>query len=126
MSELEILEGITPRSTKQEMLDRLQEASKMLEGLRSKLTKQESDRLSKIQEIEARVRAKWESRPTEPVQNVIVSATISELEDTYQFLSEFGEELLPVPMKRLLIGSRVLLGKPLADDPADEQAVKTD
>lgn len=113
---VDVLEGISRRSTKDQMMGRLEEASTIIDRLRSKLAKDERARIKKTREIETRVREKYAARPQEPLQNVIVSATTTEIKETVEFLGEFGPELLPTPLQRLLIGGRVLLGESAEGD----------
>lgn len=110
------VEGVTTRTTKDEMLGRLRQASKDLLTLKSKLSKQETTRLDRLQEIEQRVQKKYASRPTTTVQNVIVSGTVEELTDTAEFLDEFGREILPVMLQRLSIGLDALLKRDASED----------
>lgn len=73
------------------------------------LRRQDRTTKARLQEIEDRLRAKGAVQ-TEDLKQVIVSATEAEWNESIEFLEEF-EELLPVGLKRLVVGGRVLLGQ---------------
>lgn len=96
----DILDGITAKTTKEELMSRLRSAATMLrKGDRAKQTK--------LAEIEERLRNMNQSSAIE-LRQVIVSAPDSDWDETIKFLEEF-DDLLPTPLQRILIGGRVLL-----------------
>lgn len=96
------LEGVTTKTTKEELMSRLKDAGALLRRL---------DRSGKadLQAIEDRLRAKG-TKPHDDLKQVIVSATEQEWKESVEFLEEFAD-LLPTPLQRLVIGGRVLLGQ---------------
>jgi len=102
-----LLEGITSKTTKEELTQRLRRAATLLrKGERAKATR--------LQEIEERLRANVQDAPDYELRQVIVNGTLDEWREMEQFLSEFHEPdkptLLPTSLQRLLIGARVMLG----------------
>lgn len=97
------LEGVSTKTTKEELMNRLREAA-------AKLRIADRTQKAKLQEIEDRLRAKSAGTAPEALRQVIVSATTEEWVTSVEFLEEFGD-LLPPPLARLVIGGRVLLGQ---------------
>lgn len=99
---LDPMEGVTTKTTKEELMERLRNAAAAL---------RRNDRKQKaaLQEIEDRIRAKGVRTP-EMLKQVIVSATEDEWKESIEFLEEF-DDLLPVPLQRLVVGGHVLLGQ---------------
>lgn len=95
------MEGVSSKTTKEELMERLRKAGAALRRV---------DRAHKarLQEVEDRVRAKGAREP-EMLKQVIVSATEDEWKESIEFLEEF-DDLLPVPLQRLVVGGHVLLG----------------
>lgn len=96
------MEGVTTKTTKEELMERLRKAA-------AALRKTDRSQKAVLQEIEDRLRAKGAIN-TADLRQVIVSATDQEWNESIEFLEEF-EDILPVPLKRLVIGGRVLLGQ---------------
>ncbi len=96
------LEGISEKSTKSEMLRRMNELADLVRG-------HEKQRTGKLAEIEDRVRAKYKPGDVPELHNVILSATIEEWADAIDFLENF-EDLLPTALARVRQGGRLLLG----------------
>lgn len=96
------LEGITEKTTKVDMLKRLNELADKLRGYERKRT-------GRLAEIEDRVRAKYKPGELPELHNVIISATIDEWADVIDFLEQF-EDLLPLALDRVRAGGRILLG----------------
>jgi hypothetical protein len=107
MATFDPLEGVTPRTTKEDLMDRLRRAG-------TELRKSDRRRKAALQEVEERIKAKATNQP-ETLRQVIVSATESEWKESIEFLEEFedpkdGTTLLPTPLQRLVVGGHVLLG----------------
>lgn len=82
---------------------------KRLRDLATQLRRQDRDRKTSLTEIEDRLRAKGAQRSVE-LHQVIISSTNDEWKETVEFLEEFeAEDLLPIPLQRLLIGGHTLL-----------------
>lgn len=94
------LEGVSAKTTKDDLMARLRKAA-------TALRKEDRTRKSGLQEIEERLKAKGQV-PRDNLRQVIASATISEWNETIQFLEEL-EAYLPVGLQRLLMGGKVLL-----------------
>lgn len=98
----DILDGITAKTTKEELMGRLRQAATLLR-------RDDRDKKKTVAEIEARLRTKGQ-RTSAPLQQVIVSATDAEWKESVEFLEEFNEVgLLPTPLQRMVIGGRVLM-----------------
>jgi len=93
-----LLEGITPKTTKADLMDRLRKGARKLAGY-------EDERVGRMQEIEERVRATHKS--PDDLRQLIVLATNDEWKETLEFLNEF-EDCLPSPLARFREGVRVL------------------
>lgn len=96
------LEGVDTDTSREVLMERLRRAAAGLRG-------QDRGNKAKLQEIEDRLRAKGAVKH-EQLQQVIVSATNAEWNESIEFLEEF-EDLLPVGLQRLVVGGRVLLGQ---------------
>lgn len=98
------MEGVTGKTTKEDLLERLRKAS-------AALRRNDRQQKARLQEIEERLKAKGMTQPEE-LRQVICSATTEEWKQTIAFLEEFENEgLLPIPLQRLAIGGRVLLNQ---------------
>lgn len=97
MTSTNVLEGITEKSTKAQLLDRLRDAAKRLAG-------QEDARVAKLQEIEERVRAKYTATNTD-LRQVLCTATKQEWQEIIDFFENFGDVLPPV-LKRFNDGAK--------------------
>lgn len=101
------LEGVTTKTTKEDLMDRLRKAAAVIR-------RQDRKKKSRLQEVEERIRAKGSVQP-ELLIKVICSATEEEWQATVEFLEEFegtaSDNLLPVGLQRLVQGGRVLLGQ---------------
>jgi hypothetical protein len=95
------LTGISEKSTKEEMLKRLNE-------LADRIRDYERARTGKLGEIEQRVREKYKPGDLPELHNVVFSATQNEMEQAIVFLEEF-EDVLPTALARLREGGRRLL-----------------
>lgn len=103
----DILAGITDKSSKADMLKKLNELADIIRGTERK-------KAGRLSEIEARVKAKYRPGDVPDLHNVIIAATVEEWEETVEFLEEW-EELLPTALAR--VGGRELLG-PKAEESA--------
>ena len=90
-----LLEGVTPKTTKADLLDRLRKAAKKIAGF-------EDERAAKMQEIEEKVRA---SLKPVSVKTVMVSSTPDEWTEVVDFLENF-EGYLPASLVRLREGAK--------------------
>lgn len=100
------LDGVTTKSTKDELMERLRKAA-------AALRRQDRESKSQLQQIEDRIRAKGAVKP-ETLKQAIVSATEDEWVAAVEFLEEF-DDLLPTALQRLVIGGQVLLGRVQGD-----------
>lgn len=96
------MEGVTSKSTKEDLMERLRRAA-------AALRRADRSQKARLQEIEERLRAKGEVTQ-EHLKFVIVGATEPEWQDSIEFLEEF-EEMLPIALQRQVLGGRVLLGQ---------------
>jgi hypothetical protein len=98
------LEGVTPKTTKEELMGRLKDAA-------AAIRKGDRQHKADLQAVEDRIRAKYAgtAHEHEVLRQVIISATTEEWKESVEFLEEFTD-LLPVPLQRLVMGGRVLLG----------------
>ena len=92
---MSVLEGVTPKTTKADLLDRLRKAAKKIAGF-------EDERAAKMQEIEEKVRA---SLKPVSVKTVMVSSTPDEWTEVVDFLENF-EGYLPASLVRLREGAK--------------------
>ena len=92
---MSVLEGVTPKTTKADLLDRLRKAAKKIAGF-------EDERAAKMQEIEEKVRA---SLKPVSVKTVMVSSTPDEWTEVVYFLENF-EGYLPASLVRLREGAK--------------------
>lgn len=98
------LEGVTPKTTKDELVDRLRKAA-------TALRKGDRQRKATLQEIEDRLRAKAAGGDNADLMQVVGVASAAEWADAIEFLEEFEDDgLLPVALERFLVGGRTLLG----------------
>lgn len=95
------LEGITDKTTKAEMLKRLNDVADRLRGI-------ERERTGKLGEIEERVRAKYKPGDLPELHSIVFMATDPEMKESILFLEEF-EDVLPTALQRLRQGGRLLL-----------------
>lgn len=102
----DLLDGITDRSTKPELMERLRDGAALLR-------RSDRQRKARVQEIEDRIRAKGTVN-TAVLQQVIVSASDEEWKEAIEFLEEF-DDLLPISLQRLVLGGRTLLGQIAAE-----------
>jgi hypothetical protein len=98
---LDPLEGISDKTSKADMLKRLNE-------LADKLRDIAKARTGKLGEIEARVREKYKPGEMPELHNVVFTATDDEMKEAVSFLEEF-EDVLPTALARLRQGGRQLL-----------------
>jgi len=97
------MEGVTGKTTKEELMDRLRRAGALIRS-------QDRKRKADLQEIEDRLVAKGENLT--PLMQCVFNATEQEWEDALAFLEEFEvKALLPTALERLAVGGRTLLGK---------------
>lgn len=101
---MSLLEGITERTTKADMLKRLREGAKKLAGY-------EDQRVARMQEIEEKVRA---SLKPVTLKKVIITSTPEEWKDAAAFLEEF-EGYLPSALARIQEGAREAAGLTTSD-----------
>lgn len=98
---LDPLEGITEKSPKAKMLERLNE-------LADRLRDHGRERTGRLAEIEARVRDKYKPGELPELHNIVFTATDDEMKEAIVFLEEF-EDVLPTALARLRAGGRNLL-----------------
>lgn len=96
------MEGVSTKTTKEELMDRLRRAGVALR-------KNDRQRKAALQEVEDRIRAKG-LPPAADLQQVIVTATEEEWKESIDFLEEF-DDLLPIPLQRLVVGGHALQGQ---------------
>lgn len=112
-ADVDVLAGIDPKkTTKKELLDRLDQAAGIIFGFRRQ-------KVTQLQELEASIRAKHAAHQRDPLMQIIVQGTDAELREAIEFLHDF-DDLLPATLERLVAGSRVLLG--LVDSGQTEHA----
>lgn len=90
-----VLEGVTPKTTKADLLSRLRKAAKQLAGY-------EDENAAKMQEIEERVRG---SLKPVTVKTVMCSSTPEEWKEVVDFLDNF-EDYLPSSLVRIREGAK--------------------
>lgn len=101
------MDGITTRTKKEDLLERIKKLGDVLHGLRS-------ERLTEIQQLEQRIRAKYKPNQFPQLKRVILASTEAELDEAYEFLKDF-EELMPPALQRFHAGLAMLLSKADAD-----------
>lgn len=94
------LEGVTAKTTKEDLMDRLRKAA-------AALRKDDRTNKASLAAIESRLRAKGTYAQNE-LKQVICSATEAEWKESVEFLEEFAD-LLPAALQRLVTGGRVLI-----------------
>lgn len=103
----ELMTGISSKTTKEELTSRLRKMATLAR-------KGEREKMTRLQEIEERLRSQMQDAPDYELRQVIVNGTMQEWAEMEMFLSEFHEpdkpSLLPPSLQRLLIGARVMLG----------------
>lgn len=92
---MSVLDGITERTTKADLLGRLREAAKKISGF-------EDENAAKMQELEERVRASL--KPTS-VKTLMVSSTPEEWTEAVDFLDNF-DGYLPSSLARVREGAK--------------------
>ena len=92
---MSVLEGVTPKTTKDDLLKRLRKAARQIAGY-------EDEKVAKMQEIEEKVRA---SLKPVSVKTVMVSSTPDEWTEVVDFLENF-EGYLPASLVRLREGAK--------------------
>lgn len=90
-----LLEGITDRSTRAELLDRLRKGAQIVAAAADA-------RVQRMQEIEEKVRG--QANPTD-LRKVIVSATPAEWKEAMEFLENF-KDYLPSTLARVMEGAK--------------------
>ncbi len=95
----EVLEGVTAKTTKDELLKRLRSAARKLAGY-------EDERVKRMQEIEEKVRA---SLKPVTLKTVMCTSTPDEWRAAAEFLGEF-EGYLPSALARIQEGAREASG----------------
>lgn len=90
-----VLEGITPKTTKSELMQRLRDAAKTIAA-------QEDEKVARMQEIEEKVRASL--KPVELV-TVMISSTQEEWSEAVDFLENF-DGYLPSSLARVREGAK--------------------
>ena len=98
------LSGVTEKTTRGELIELLKKAT----AEQRASTEARADRLV---ELERSIRAKWAGMSAEPLLQIIVQGTESELTEALEFMGDL-EEVLPATLQRLLIGCRMLLETP--------------
>lgn len=102
MAANDLLGDITEKSTKADMLKKLNELADMVRS-------HEKKRTGRLGEIEKRVREKYKPGDVPELHNAIVSATVEEWQTMVDFLGEF-EDILPAALARIRQGGTLLLG----------------
>src|SRR4051812_46206933 len=99
------LEGVTARTTKSELFDRLGRAGKKIARLQAK-------DLSRTKDIEDRVREKWASRQRSDLFQIIVQGTEEEAKEAAEFIADLSDEqgsVAPHMLQRLAVGIEALM-----------------
>lgn len=96
----DLLDGISEKTTKAVLLDRLRQAARKLAGF-------EDEKVGRLQEIEERVRAKYAGRDNN-LKQIMVSSSVEEWKEAVDFLDNF-DDLLPPALARMNEGAKVLL-----------------
>lgn len=102
----ELLEGITTKTTKEDLTIRLRKAVTLAR-------KTERQKMTRLQEIEERLRAQVTDVPNDELRQVIINGSTDDWREMEKFLSEFHTPeptLLPPALQRILVGARVMLG----------------
>lgn len=92
---MSVLEGVTEKTTKADLLKRLRQAAKKLAGY-------EDERVARMQEIEEKVRA---SLKPVTLRTVMISSTPEEWQEAVDFLENF-DGFLPSWLARVREGAR--------------------
>lgn len=92
---MSVLEGVTPKTTKDDLMKRLRKAAKQIAGY-------EDENVRKMQEIEERVRASL--KPVE-LRTVMISSTPEEWTEAVDFLENF-DGYLPSSLARVREGAK--------------------
>lgn len=92
---MSVLEGVTPKTTKADLLERLRKAAKIITGY-------EDENAKKMQEIEEKVRA---SLKPVTLKTVMISSTPEEWGEAVDFLENF-EGYLPSSLARVREGAK--------------------
>lgn len=92
---MSVLEGVTAKTTKDDLLKRLRKAAKLIAGY-------EDEHVARMQEIEEKVRASL--KPVE-VKTVMCSSTAEEWGDVVDFLDNF-DGYLPSSLVRIREGAK--------------------
>lgn len=92
---MSVLEGVTPKTTKADLMKRLRDAAKKIAGY-------EDQNAAKMQEIEERVRASL--KPVE-LRTVMISSTPEEWGEAVDFLENF-DGYLPSSLARVREGAK--------------------
>lgn len=107
------LEGVTSKTTKDELMERLRKAA-------AALRRDAKQKRKRLDEVEDRLAAKREASIGsygQELRQAIFSMTDEEWTELIEFLEEF-EDLSPVGVRRLIVGGRILLGQiPTEPDP---------
>lgn len=109
------LEGVTTKTTKDELMEILRKTAALLR-------RGENQKKKRLAEIEDRITKKREAAgtTTQELRQAIFSMSDPEWTETIEFLEEF-EDLAPVGVQRLIVGGRVLLGQiPVEPDGTDD------
>lgn len=99
------LAGITTKTTRPQLMERLKELAKRVQQ-----TPDTASSTHSFDEVKKRVKAKGTPGVTTNYQTVIVLATDQEWGDTSNFLKEF-DGFLPAPLQRLLTGWEALVAE---------------
>lgn len=102
---MSLLEGVTTATTKAQLLDKLREADRQLQGV-------QDARVGQLQELEERLRAKFQAARRDTRQILLV-ADVDELTTAIDFLENF-EDLLPSALARVYDGMCIVTGKQAA------------
>lgn len=98
----DVMEGLNTRTTKGELMDRLERASGIINRLRGKEVKRTAM-------IEERVRAKWSGKGSaQPLFQLLVQGTETEVQEAVEFLADF-EDIVPHFLQRVQSGAKALL-----------------
>lgn len=104
MATSDVLEGVSEKSTKAELMTKLNELADKVRGYERKRT-------GKLGEIEKRVRAKYTPGDIPELHNVVFASTLVEVKETKAFLDEF-DDVLPLALARLRQGLQILIEGP--------------
>lgn len=96
----DLLAGVTPRTAKAELIRRLEQANKAL-----KKASGSAKRKTKTVDVVADARTKWATVPHEPLYQVLVLGTKTEVETAVEFLTDL-ENVLPQFLQRVHAGAK--------------------